>query len=117
MEKKTIYLELPCEMIDLIDRQNSMGDRSLFITDLLEKQLKGKVSTMNLSNDDLCNGDETREDPLGPSGEINLVNQQGISLGKFNINTIEGFDSLARKISEISEDHIVKMKAGRWKEI
>ena len=117
MEKKTIYLELPCEMIDLIDRQNSMGDRSLFITDLLERQLHHKISTMNISDDDTRSEDEVREDTLGPSGEVNLVNQQGVSLGRFNINTIEGFDSLARRISEISEDHIVKMKAGRWKEI
>ncbi len=117
MEKKTIYLELPCEMIDLIDRRNSMGDRSLFVTDLLGRQLQRKVSTMNLSNGDVCNTDEVKEDPLSPSGEINLVNQRGVSLGRFNINTVEGFDSLARKISEISEDHIVKMKAGRWKEV
>jgi hypothetical protein len=39
MEKKTIFLELPCELIEKIDRKNLMGDRSTFITNLLEKQL------------------------------------------------------------------------------
>ena len=40
MEKKTIFLELPCELIDEIDRINTFGDRSTFVSCLLEKQVK-----------------------------------------------------------------------------
>ena len=40
MDKKNIYLKLPCELIDKIDNINNLGDRSEFIADLLEKQLK-----------------------------------------------------------------------------
>jgi len=49
------------------------------------------------------------------TGEVNLVNSQGVSLGKFNINTGEGFENLAEKICEISNDPIVRMKARRWR--
>jgi hypothetical protein len=40
VEKKTIFLELPCELIDEIDRLNTLGDRSTFVSRLLEKQVK-----------------------------------------------------------------------------
>ena len=39
MEKKSIILELSCELIDKIDRLNSMWDRSAFVAQLLEKQI------------------------------------------------------------------------------
>ena len=40
MEKKTIMLELSCELIDKIDRINTMGDRSEFIQHLLNQQIE-----------------------------------------------------------------------------
>ena len=40
MEKKTILLEIPAELIDRIDRLNTMGDRSEYISHLLKEQLK-----------------------------------------------------------------------------
>ena len=39
MEKRTIFLELSTEIIDKIDQRNKLGDRSLFVSSLLEKQL------------------------------------------------------------------------------
>jgi len=48
-------------------------------------------------------------------GEINLVNSQGMSLGKFNIDTEDGFENLAAKICEISDDLIVRMNVRRWR--
>jgi len=116
MEKKTIFLELPTEVVDRIDRKNMMGDRSLFITDLLEKQLQPDISRMALHpNTELTTRMEETRDVMGISGEIGLTNSQGLSLGKFNINTVEGFEQLADKISEISDDPIVRMRARRWR--
>jgi len=40
MEKKTILLEISVELIDKIDRLNTMGDRSEFITHLLNEQIE-----------------------------------------------------------------------------
>jgi len=40
MEKKTIMLELTSELIDKIDRINTMGDRSEFIQHLLNQQIE-----------------------------------------------------------------------------
>ncbi len=40
MEKRNIYLNLPCELIEKIDSINKSGDRSEFIADLLNKQIK-----------------------------------------------------------------------------
>ena len=37
-------------------------------------------------------------------GEINLVTNDGITLDKFNINTVKGFENVARKIEQMSED-------------
>jgi len=116
MEKKTIFLELPSEMVDKIDKENMMGDRSVFISDLLEKQLQQSVSRMEMgaSTELMTRMEETR-DPVGLSGEIGLVNSRGASLGNFNINTVEGFERLAEKISEMSDDPIVRMRARRWR--
>ena len=107
MEKKTLFLELPCELIDKIDRFNQMGDRSVYITDLLEKQLHSQTlneidTTMRI------------EDPNKLTGEIDLFNNEGGSIGRFNINTLEGFQELARTIQNVSEDPLVRFKARQW---
>ena len=112
MDKKTIFLELPAEIIDRIDKQNIIGDRSLFITDLLNKQLQQNISTMDISEEITSKiGEEKVEKSL--PGEIKLTNNQGTTFGTFNINSMEGFQKLTKKISEISEDPIVRMKARR----
>ena len=114
MEKKTIFLELPNEMIEKIDRQNTTGDRSMFISDLLEKQLEQGVSTMDVSTELTTMMDAIGE-PLGVSGEVSLVNSRSAPLGKFNIDTVEGFEELSKKICELSDDPIVRMRARRWR--
>ena len=116
MEKKTIFLELPTEIVERIDRENMVGDRSTFISDLLEKQLQHNLSRMEMgAATELTTRMEATRDPMGVSGEIGLTNNSGLSLGKFNINTVEGFERLADKISEISDDPIVRMRARRWR--
>ncbi|MCK4995396.1 MAG: PAS domain-containing protein [Thermoplasmatales archaeon] len=51
MEKKTIFLELPSKMIARIDEQNTVGDRSVFISELIDKQLQTPVSEMDVSTE------------------------------------------------------------------
>ena len=114
MEKKTIFLELPAEMIDNIDRQNTIGDRSLFISDLLQKQLERGISTMDASTE-LTTRIDKSGGGLGTPGEISLINSDGTPLGKFNINTVEGFEELSKKICEISEDPVVRVRAKLWR--
>jgi len=113
MEKKTIFLELPAEMIDRIDSRNAMGDRSAFVSDLLSKQLEDNVSTMNVSTELTSHMEETAGS-LGVSGEIKLVGKDNLTLGSFNINTEEGFNSLIKKIGEVSDDSLVRIKARLW---
>ena len=96
-----------------IDKENVMGDRSAFVSNLLEKQLNENITTMDASTELLNRMNQTGE-PLGLSGEISLLNSQGQGLGKFDINTVEGFENLAKKIGEISDDPIVRMKVRRW---
>ncbi len=116
MEKKTILLELPSELIERIDRLNTLGDRSVFITNLLEKQLQKQETQTSLKPDTQNILSQTFESnqTIGLAGEISLVKSDGVSLGTFNINTIEGFEKLAKKIQEVSEDPIVRIKARRW---
>ena len=107
MEKKTLFLELPCELIEKIDRFNQIGDRSAYISDLLEKQLNSQTfneidTTIRIEN------------PNKLTGEIDLFNDKGESIGKFNINTLEGFQELARTIQEVSEDPVVRVRARQW---
>ncbi len=112
MEKKIIFLELPIETIEKIDDQNKVGTRSVFISDLLEKKLT-QVSKMDVSTE-IPTSMQAGE--LGQlTGEISLVNSQGMSIGKFDINTEEGFENLAAKICEISDDPIVRMKTRHWR--
>jgi len=111
MEKKNIILELPCELIDKIDRLNTTNDRSTFISNMLEKQLEeNERKTINTSME-LSSFMSNGESPFGFSGIINLIDNQGESLGKFNINTLEGFEKLTKKIKEISEDPAVQIRA------
>jgi len=113
MEKRTIFLELPSNIIDEIDLRNNVGDRSLFITDLLEKQLQQhEVSRMDMSSEVKTIREDIKKSDS--SGVINLVDDRGVPLGRFDINTVEGFEDLARKICEISEETTVRIKARRW---
>jgi len=112
MEKKIIFLELPVETIEKIDDQKKTGTRSVFISDLLEKQLT-QVSERDASTEIPTSMQFGEIEQI--RGEINIVNSQGMSLGKFNINTEDGFENLAAKICEISDDPIVRMKAQRWR--
>jgi hypothetical protein len=114
MEKKTIFLELPLEMIERIDRENMAGDRSQFISDLLEKQLQQEISEMDASSEISTKMSEGMS-LTGPHGEISLVNNKGMHLGRFDINTVEGFEQLTMKICELSNDPIVRMKARRMR--
>ena len=110
MQKKSIILNLSSELIDKIDRLNTLNDRSDFVTYLLEKQLETTSSNMNEPNDYITKM-SNNQDIFGLSGEINLVNSEGNSIGKYDINTLEGFENLAKKIQEISKDPAVQIRA------
>jgi hypothetical protein len=107
MEKKIIFLEIPCELIEKIDRLNQMGDRSTYVTELLEKQLNNQ--TLNELDTTL-----KIEEPNKLTGEIDLFNDEGEPIGRFNINTLEGFQKLAKTIQEVSEDPVVRVRARQW---
>jgi len=111
MEKKTIMIEIPCELIDKIDRLNNIGDRSNFVTDLLNKQIQPKTGIDSTTEFTTTMKDNKQNN----SGEINLVTSNGNSLGKFDVNTVEGFEQLAQKIKEISNHPVVQIKAEKWK--
>ena len=113
MEKKIIFLELPIDVIEKIDDQNKIGTRSVFISDLLEKQLQTSIREMDATTE-ISTSMHAGE--LGDvTGQVSLVNGKGMSLGKFNINTEEGLEHLAEKICEISDDSTVRMKVRRWR--
>jgi len=111
MDKKNIILDLPCELIDKIDRLNSIGDRSDFISFLIEEQLKQSISSgINVSTEFITkmnNSDGISEF----SGELDLIDNNGISIGKYNINSLDGFEKLIKKIHELSEDPAVQIRA------
>ena len=113
MEKKIIFLELPTNIIERIDEQNMIGSRSFFISELLEKQLHGSGNEMHAAPETLSSMHTGELDKT--SGEISLVSSKGVSLGRFDINTVTGFDDLTEKICTISDDPIVRMKARRMR--
>jgi hypothetical protein len=110
MNKKTIILELSSELIDKIDRLNIIGDRSKFISNLLEEQIKSQVSNVNTKDDLVTIMKQNNKLPKAIR-EISLVTNDGILLGKFDIDTLEGFEDLTRKIQEISKDPAVQIRA------
>jgi len=114
MEKKTVFLELSCELIDKIDKMNNLGDRSVFVSDLLKKQIQKQEMNRDIKPTTELT---TRMDELGGSlgfpGEIKLVKSDGAPVGTFNIDTVQGFEDLAKKIQEVSEDPVVRIKARR----
>ena len=115
MENKSIILELSCELIDRIDRQNKIGDRSKFISELLENQLKQDVNNGMDASTELTTSMGKPKNLINlAQGEIDIINNKGASIGKFNLDTVEGFQDLADKIQEISKDPIVRMRARGW---
>ena len=76
MEKRTIFLELSSEIIDKIDQRNTLGDRSLFISNLLEKQLLQDSPKIRVSTD-LLTRMESIEKPMGLDGELGLFSHKG----------------------------------------
>lgn len=114
MEKKTVFLELSCELIDKIDRMNTLGDRSAFISNLLEKQIQRQEMNHEIKpTTELTTKMEELGGSIGFPGEIKLVKSNGANVGTFNIDTIQGFEDLAKKIQEVSEDPVVRIKARR----
>jgi hypothetical protein len=114
MEKKTAFLEIPSEVIDGLDQQNNLGDRSMFISDLLDKQLQRNVDNLGVSTD-LTNMMGGTGEFLGSSGELNLINSKGSSLGNFDINIPDRFEHIVEKIGEISTDRIFQMSSRNWR--
>jgi metal-responsive CopG/Arc/MetJ family transcriptional regulator len=50
MEKRTILVEISAELVDRIDRMNTMGDRSEYISHLLNEQIgKSKDEKLDIS--------------------------------------------------------------------
>ncbi|MCK4365571.1 MAG: hypothetical protein KAW45_05945 [Thermoplasmatales archaeon] len=115
MEKKSIILELSCELIDKIDRLNSMGDRSAFVTHLLDEQMHQTADSGLTPSTELTTKMSETDGLLGATqGLLDITNNEGTPIGKFDINSVEGFEDLAKKIQEISLDPIVRMRAGGW---
>jgi hypothetical protein len=112
MEKKIVFLELPANIIEKIDEQNNIGSRSIFVSEILEKQLLPQACQMQ-STAEIPSSMHAGELGSVP-GELSLVNSKGVSLGKFDINTVEGFEHLVEKICELSNDPIVRMKTRQW---
>ena len=113
MEKKTAFPEIPSEMIDGLDQQNNLGDRSSVISELLDKQLQRNVDNLGVSTD-LTNMMGDTGEFLGSSGEINLINSKGSSLDNFDINIPDRFEHIVEKIGEISMDH-VRVRSRNWR--
>ncbi len=113
MEKKTVFLELPCELIEQIDKINNTGDRSSFITTLLEKQVR-KATTKETDTTQSLKTTMHTDQTTGFSAEIGVTDNNGTLLGNFDLNTVEGFEKLAKKIEEVSEDPVVRIRARRW---
>jgi len=111
MEKKTIILELSSELVDKIDRLNIIGDRSTFISNLLEEQINSQVSDNVDNQDDLLTMMKQNNKLSKATREISLFTGDGTFLGKFDIDTLEGFEDLTRKIQEISKDPAVQIRA------
>jgi hypothetical protein len=114
MEKKTIFLELSCELIEKIDRKNMLGDRSVFITNLLEKQLTEQTPNRVEPTTDFTEKIDNIRPAFKVAGEVNISDNEGVSIGRFDLNTLQGFEDLARKIQEISDDPVVRIRARQW---
>jgi len=111
MEKKKIILELPSELIDKIDSLNVFGDRSIFISNLLEEQINSKFSDNVGLQENLVTMMKKNNLSFKDKSEISLFTNDGIFIGKFDIDTLEGFENLTKKIQEISRDPAVQIRA------
>ena len=111
MERKTIILELSSELVEKIDRLNTIGDRSAFISSLLEEKINSQVSDNVDAKDSLVTVMKQNNKFSNVNRKLSLVNSEGVLLGKFDIDTLEGFEDLTRKIQEISKDPAVQIRA------
>ena len=110
MDKKTIYLELPCEVIEKIDDKNISGDRSVFITELLKKQLNENFNDLDYTTFCIKEENKSYDNIEKKSGIVKIFTSDDGSIGSYDIDTIEGFESLINKIADISMHPIVKDK-------
>jgi len=114
MNKKTILLEIPCELIDRIDTLNNKGDRSEFVSELITKQIQESPVTTMKNETDISEKLEQFKEKMDLTGQINITLSDGNPVGKFDINTVEGFQELAKTIQNISKDPVVRIRASRW---
>jgi hypothetical protein len=106
MEKKTILINISDELIERIDRLDPFSDRSFFISNLLDEKLDEIEFTKNIPVNM-----NFKSNSLGIASEVGLVDSNGSILGKFDINSLEGFEALNKKIQELSEDPAVKIRS------
>lgn len=115
MEKKTIFLELPCELIEKIDQRNMLDDRSKFIAKLLENQLNEQtLNNFSETTDPTIEKIDNKRPVFKLAGEVNISDNEGVTIGRYDLNTLQGFEDLARKIQEISNDPVVRIRARQW---
>ena len=65
-------------------------------------------------SDDISSKLTTQNLNLENNGEITLITREGATIGKFDINTVDGFQELAKTIQCISSDPVVRIRASRW---
>ncbi len=111
MNKKNIILDLSCELIERVDRLNKTGDRSDFISKIIQQQQKHTITGGIDETTEFFTKMSNKKDIVELSGEINLIDDKGMSLGKYDINTLEGFEELIKMIKEISKDPAVQIRA------
>jgi hypothetical protein len=117
MDKKTILLELPSDMIDRIDKENNVGDRSIFISDLLHAKLTEENKMIVTSNEltEFKSLASSRKTNSAFDGILRILNKQGKQIGVFNINNLQEFELLAKTIESISQDPKVKIRTRLWR--
>ena len=113
MDKKIVFFELPVTIIDRIDEESQGESRSLFVSELLEKQLETRMHSIDQGSELAVSLQRHAGRPA--SGELSLVDGRGMTVGRFDIDTEVGFDELARKVCELSSDPVVRMKARRMR--
>ena len=85
------------------------------MTHLLDEQMHQTVDSGLTPSTELTTKMSETDGLLGATqGLLDIANNEGTPIGKFDINTVEGFEDLAKKIQEISLDPIVRMRAGGW---
>jgi hypothetical protein len=93
--------------------KNTLGTRSNFVTELLQKQLGTELTKEDLKTE-IPTTMSKIEEQQQPSWQVSITDNNGIVIGRFNVKTNEDIQRAFEKITILTGPSPEQIKTQKW---